>query len=104
MKAAGWLLIAAGISLAIWALSTVTTIHTDMKYIPGIGVQEASDTFNIGLMQRQMMLLESGLAAIITGTIAVCIARLRDAMSEAGTAKFVPLMGPETEEAVPSNG
>ena len=61
-----------------------------MDYVPGLGLQEARDTLNLGLLQTQMMLLECGLAAIIAGTIATCFGELKDAMLRAGSAKDPP--------------
>ena len=90
MKGMGWTLIVLGVVLALWSCSAETSVHTDMNYVEGLGLQEAKDVLNLGLLQRQMMMLEAGLAAIIAGTIAVCVGELRDAMVRAGTAKFAP--------------
>jgi hypothetical protein len=90
MKTIGWTLVVAGIGLVFWAWVTPTSVHTDMDYVPGLGLQEARDTLNLGLLQTQMMLLECGLAAIIAGTIATCFGELKDAMLRAGSAKDPP--------------
>lgn len=90
MKGMGWTLIVLGAVFVAWSCFTQTTVHTDMDYVPGLGIQEAKDVLNIGLLQRQMMLLEAGLASIIAGTVAVCVGELRDAMVRGGTAKFAP--------------
>ena len=95
MKGIGWTLIFLSVVLVIWACATPTSIHSDMEYIAGVGLQEPKDVLNIGLLQNQMMLFQAGLAAFLSGTVSVCVAELRDAMCEAGTAKYSSLFDTE---------
>ena|SRR6476661_4128448 len=88
MRVVGWILIATGVVLAIWGASITTTIHNDATYLPTLGYQMATDTYNLGLLQRQMMLLQSGLALFVAGTVAACVGDLRAGMRRAGTVKY----------------
>jgi hypothetical protein len=89
MRGLGWTLVAVGAALIIWSCSITTTVHTDANYMAGIGYQAPTDTYNLGLLQRQMMLLQAGLALFIAGTISACIGEVRAAMRRAGTAKYL---------------
>lgn len=67
MKSAGGLLMALGVILVAVAFGMDTTVYSPSssigtEYIPG------SRTHNLGLLQSQMMLLQTGLAAFISGT------------------------------------
>lgn len=77
MRVLGWMLILGGLALAAWSFAVTTTIHTDASYLSGLGYQEARDTYNLGLLQQQMMMLQSGIALFIAGTIAACVGDLR---------------------------
>lgn len=88
MRITGWLFMIIGVGLIIGATTMTTSIHSDMNYIPGVGLQEAKDVYNLGLLQEQMMLLQSGLACFVSGFFAVCIGQLRNDMRRAGTAKY----------------
>ena len=96
MRVIGWMLIVAGGILVIIGLATQTSIHTDMNYVPGLGLQEAKDVLNIGLMQKQMILIHIGLASFISGVIVTCFGDLKVAMRRARTAKYIGVW--ETED------
>jgi hypothetical protein len=84
MRVIGWTLIVGGVVLILWSFAYETSVHTDMKYVPGLGIQEANDILNLGLLQKQMMLLHSGIGAFLAGAIAACIGDLRVSMRRAG--------------------
>jgi len=94
----GWTLIVIGLALIVWSCFVTTTVHSEPTYVAGI-TQEATDTYNLGLLQQQMMLLHAGLTFLLAGTIAACIAQLRYAMRAAGTAHFIGIW--ETEAPKP---
>jgi hypothetical protein len=78
-----------------------------LDYVPGLGIQQAKDVFNLGLLQRQMMLLHSGRTVFVAGTFAACIGDLRAAMRRAGAAKYEgvfetvpPASEPASDESV----
>jgi hypothetical protein len=102
MRGIGWILIAGALALIVWAWSMTTSVHTDINYLPGIGLQEPKDVVNLGLMQQQMMLLQAGLAMFVAGTVTACIGDLKNAMRDAGTAKYVGFFEPEAQ-ASPSD-
>jgi hypothetical protein len=92
MRGLGWTLIALGLVLALWSFALTTTVHTDATYLAGLGYQDAKDTYNLGLLQQQMMVLHSGIGLFIAGTIAACVGGLKSAMREAGTAKYADIL------------
>jgi hypothetical protein len=88
MRAIGWTLIVIGVGFVLWAFGTATSVHTDMSYVPGVGIEEAKDVVNLGLLQNQMIRLQTGLALFIAGTVTACLGDIRSAMRRAGTAKY----------------
>lgn len=68
MKTVGSLLILAGIVLVVFAFQMDTTVTSTGTYIAGSYVGGGS-TYNLGLLQQQMMVFQAGLAAFIGGTV-----------------------------------
>ena len=88
MRGIGWALIVLGLALALWSFAVTTTVHTDPTYLAGLGYQDAKDTYNLGLLQQQIMMLHSGIALFVAGTVAACVGDLRVAMRRAGSARY----------------
>ncbi|WP_407828109.1 hypothetical protein [Sphingomonas sp.] len=78
-----------------------TSVHTDATYLAETGYRAASDVYNLGLLQRQIMMLQSGLALFISGTVAACLGDLRAGMRRAGTVKFIGVFEAEAPADVP---
>lgn len=99
MRGIGWTLIVAGFVLIAWGWLSPTSIHSPMEYVPGVGLQEAKDVLNIGLLQTQLMLVQCGLAAIVAGTVAVCVGELIEALVRGESAKHAPPIDLGTAQA-----
>ena len=67
MRNAGAILMAIGAAVALFAFTMDTTVYSSGTYIGGSYVGGGS-THNLGLMQKQMMVLHTGLAAFLAGT------------------------------------
>lgn len=63
MKATGTLLLGLGVLLVIVAFTSDTTVYS------GSILSVSDRTHNLGLLQRQMMILHTGLASFIAGAI-----------------------------------
>jgi hypothetical protein len=69
-------------------------VHTDSSYLAGT-YQAPTDTYNLGLLQQQMMLLHCGLCLFLAGVVAACVGDVRAGMRRAGTLRYDGLF--ETE-------
>jgi hypothetical protein len=81
MKTAGGLLLVCGIVLLFIALNLETSVST---YIPPTSIyssETSGSVNNIGLMQKQMMTFQAGLAAILAGAIFLSGGSLVDAIN-----------------------
>lgn len=66
MRNAGGILMAIGAAVVVFAFTMDTTVYSSGTYIGGSYVGGGS-THNLGLMQQQMMILHTGLAAFLAG-------------------------------------
>lgn len=91
MKNVGGSLLALGIVLLLVALGMETSVSTYMPptsiYAPSL----PSSVNNIGLLQKQMMAFQAGLAAILSGTIFLAAGFLVDAVSPPAKEEPQPL-------------
>lgn len=91
MREMGWVLIVLGVALLIGAIAFDTTVET---YSP-LSTELEGGTYNIGLMQIQMMIWEAGLAAVLGGVVLVAagvfqpVATTRDVTASAISAEGV---------------
>lgn len=61
-------LIVLGLMLLVWAFQIDTTVYSSGTYIGGEIVGGGS-TYNLGLLQRQMMFFQTALAMVISGVV-----------------------------------
>lgn len=74
-----------GVALALFGFAMDTSVHSIGTYVAGSFVG-GGDTYNLGLLQRQMMVFQTGLALFVAG--AVFYARVEEpANSQSATAK-----------------
>jgi Ca2+/Na+ antiporter len=73
MKEAGGVLMLLGVVLALLAFFMDTTVTTFGSYVADSYVGGGS-TYNLGLLQRQMMIFQGGLAAFVAGAFLFGIA------------------------------
>jgi hypothetical protein len=66
MKSAGTLLMSIGVVVALFAFMMDTTVSSSGTFIAGSYIG-GSSTYNLGLLQQQMMVFQSGLAAFVAG-------------------------------------
>ena len=71
MTISGWCLLLFGTLLLFFGLMFDVTIHSDYSYNALAGYVPSSDVINIGKLQQQMMLFESGLASILGGVVLI---------------------------------
>lgn len=81
MKLSGWLLITLGLILAFVAILLPTSVPTDgYEFAAAAGLRVPSVT-NLGLMQRQMIVLQIGLAAFLGGCVLLAAGYVIEAMA-----------------------
>lgn len=100
MKEAGTLLLVVGAILLLVSLSMDTSVST---YIPATSIYSPSmpsSVENVGLLQKQMMAFQAGLAAVIAGTIFLTAGFILDAIkppSVEGASSHPPVVSPPPE-------
>lgn len=100
MKTAGLVLIVVGVGLVVWALLSPVTVTPDLTALEAAGGSFPQTIVNLELLQQQMVLLETGLACFVAGTVAACIGSLRNALVAAGNAKIVYRPGWEPDTPI----
>lgn len=110
MKLAGGWLVALGLIAMVVALLLPTSIDTPRSvYLPSIGETIRSGTqsvLNLGLLQRQALVFEAGLAAIVSGVVllaagvlAAAIDRLSPQSADTGLPQAVAEMSASSVQA-----
>lgn len=67
MRNAGLLMMALGAMMALFAFATDTTVHSSGTFI-GSELVGGGSSYNLGLLQKQMMILHTGLALFVAGS------------------------------------
>lgn len=67
MRTVGALMMALAVMMTLFAFMTDTTVYSSGTLIGGVSVGGGS-SHNLGLLQKQMMILHTGLAIFIAGT------------------------------------
>ena len=66
MRVVGFILLVVGALVALFSFSMETTVHSEASYVAGQFVS-GGDTYNLGLLQRQLMVFQLGIGMLIAG-------------------------------------
>jgi hypothetical protein len=85
MKLAGWILIVAGALVALVAILLPTSVPTDgYEIAAAAGLPMPSTVSNLGLMLRQLVVLQIGLAAFLGGCVLLGAGHVAEVLAWAG--------------------
>jgi hypothetical protein len=76
MRPIGLSLIVTGLAFTLFAFNFETQVTTEAGLIGG-SLVAGGTSYNVGLMQQQLMLLQSGLATFLAGIVFVAVSSLK---------------------------